>query len=128
MGNKTRTVNTRKQKGLTLISFIIVLSIALSVAYLGMKIGPIYMEYYSVVSALDDMSKEKGYARKSPERLRRILTSRLYISYSSSIDDRHIKISRNDGVRLRVLYEVREPIVGNLDVIVRFDKSVRLLD
>jgi hypothetical protein len=128
LGNKTRTVNTRKQGGLTLIGFIIVLSIALSVVYLGMKIGPIYMEYYAVVSALDDMSKEKGYARKSPERLRRILTGRLYVSYSSSIDDRHIIISRKDGVRLRVVYEVREPIVGNLDVIVSFDKSVRLLD
>ena len=126
MANKTRAVNTRKQGGLTLIGFIIVLSIALFVAYLGMKIGPIYMEYYSVVSAMNDMSKEKGNAKKAPEVLRRNLKARLYVSYSSSIENHHIKVTRSDGVRLRVAYSVREPIIGNLDVIVTFDKSVRL--
>lgn len=121
-------MKTHKQGGLTVIGFVIVLSIALFVAYLGMKIGPIYMEYYSVVSAMNDMAKEKGNARKSPTVLRRNLKARLYVSYSSSIEDRHIKVSRRDGVNLRVVYEVREPLLGNLDVVVSFDKSVRLLD
>ena len=124
MANKTRTVNTRKQGGLTLIGFIIVLSIALFVAYIGMKIGPIYMEYYSVVSAMNDMSKEKGNAKKAPEVLRRNLKARLYVSYSSNVENNHIKVTRSDGVRLRVAYAVREPLLGNLDVIVTFDKSV----
>ena len=128
MLNRKRTLKTHKQGGLTVIGFVIVLSIALFVVFLGMKIGPIYMEYYSVVSAMNDMAAEKGNARKSPTVLRRNLKARLYVSYSSSIEDRHIKISRRDGVNMRVLYEVREPILGNLDVIVRFDKSVRLLD
>ncbi len=126
MANKTRTVNTRKQGGLTLIGFIIVLSIALFVAYIGMKIGPIYMEYYSVVSAMNDMSEEKGNAKRSPFVLRRNLQARLYVSYSSNVKDNHIKVTRSDGVNLRVVYAVREPILGNLDVIVTFDKSVRL--
>ncbi|MCP4046518.1 MAG: DUF4845 domain-containing protein [Gammaproteobacteria bacterium] len=117
---------TRKQGGLTLIGFIIVLSVVLFVAYLGMKIGPKYMEYYSVVSALNDMSKEPGNAKKAPVILRRNLRARLYVSYSSSVRDRHIKITRSNGVRMRVAYEVREPIIGNLDVIMTFDKSVPL--
>ena len=126
MANKTRTVNTRKQGGLTLIGFIIVLSIALFVAYLGMKIGPKYMEYYSVVSALNDMSKETGNAKKTPIVLRRKLNARLDVSYSSSVENKHITVTRSDGVRLRVAYQVREPIIGNLDVIMTFDKSVPL--
>lgn len=126
MANKTRKVNTRKQGGLTLIGFIIVLSIALFVAYLGMKIGPVYMEYYSVVSAMNDMSEEKGNAKKSPVVLRRNLKARLYVSYSSNVKDNHIKVTRSNGVRLRVAYSVREPIIGNLDVIITFDKSVPL--
>jgi Tfp pilus assembly major pilin PilA len=128
LANKTRTLKTRKQGGLTLIGFIIVLGIVLSVAYLGMKIGPIYMEYYSVVSAMNDMSKEKGNAKKSPVVLRRNLRARLYVSYSSSIENKHIKVTRSDGVKLRVAYSVRESIIGNLDVIISFDKSVPLLN
>jgi Tfp pilus assembly major pilin PilA len=126
LANKTRTLKTRKQGGLTLIGFIIVLSIALCVAYLGMKIGPKYMEYYAVVSAMNDMAEVKGNAKKSPVVLRRDLRARLYVSYSSSVEDKHIKVTRSNGVRLRVAYQVREPIIGNLDVIMTFDKSVLL--
>jgi Tfp pilus assembly major pilin PilA len=128
LANRTRIAKTRKQGGLTLIGFIIVLSIALFVAYVGMKIGPIYMEYYSVVSAMNDMSEEKGNAKKSPVVLRRKLQARLYVSYSSNVKDNHIKVTRSDGVKLRVAYSVREPILGNLDVIISFDKSVPLLN
>ncbi len=126
MANRTQIAKTRKQGGLTLIGFIIVLSIALFVAYLGMKIGPKYMEYYAVVSAMNDMSEEKGNAKKSPVVLRRNLKARLYVSYSSSVKDKHIKGTRSNGGRLRVAYDVREPIIGNLDVILTFDKSVPL--
>ena len=126
MANRTRVAKIRKQGGLTLIGFIIVLSIALFVAYLGMKIAPKYMEYYSVVSAMNDMSAEPGNAQKSVSVLRRDLSARLYVSYSSSVKDRHIKLTRSNGVRLVVAYEVREPILGNLDVIMTFKKSVPL--
>ena len=115
-----------KQRGLTLIGFIIVLGIALFVAYLGMKIVPIYIEYYSVVTAMDDIAAEKGNARKPPNVLRSKLRDRLYVSYSTNVEERHIKITRSDGVQMRVNYDVREPIIGNLDVIITFDKSVRL--
>jgi hypothetical protein len=120
--------NIHKQGGLTVVGFIIVLSIALFVAFLGMKIAPLYMEYYAVVKAMNQMSEEKGTARMSPVKLRRNLRARLYVSYSSNVEDKHIKVSRSDGVRMRVAYEVREPILGNLDVIVSFNHSVRLRD
>ena len=124
--NRTRTTKIRKQRGITLIGFIIVLSIALFVAYLGMKIGPIYMGYYSVVSAMNDMSAERGNAQKSPSTLRRDLKARIYVNYATDIKDNQIKIIRSNGVNMRVAYEQREPILGNLDVIVTFDNTVRL--
>ena len=117
-----------KQKGLSLIGFILVLSLALFVSFLGMKIGPIYMEYFAVVSAMDDMASERGNAKRSPDQLRRRLKARLYVSYSNNIEDRHIKFSRSNVVRMRVAYEVRKPIIGNLDIVAKFDRSVRLVD
>jgi len=33
---------------------------------------------------------------------------------------------RRDGVYLRIAYEVRKPILGTLDVVAKFDRSVRL--
>ncbi len=115
-----------KQQGMSLIGFILVLSIVIFVSFIGMKIVPIYMEYYSVVNALNGVAAEKDSARLTPYDLRRKLLNRLYVSYSNNVKESDIDIYRSNGVHLRIAYEVREPIIGNLDVIAKFDKSVRL--
>ncbi len=117
----------RKQNGLTLISFIFVLGFVLFVAFLGMKIGPIYMEYYSVVSAMNGVADERGSANYSPYDIRVKVLNRLYVSYSAeNVKEKHIKITRKNGVYLSIAYEVRKPVIGNLDVVAKFSKSVRL--
>jgi len=117
----------RKQRGLTLIGFVIVLSMVIFVAFIGMKIGPIYMEYYSVVSAMNGVASERGSANLSPFDIRVKIHNRLYVSNTSyNIKDNNIKITRANGVHLRIAYEVRKPVIGNLDVVAKFDRSVRL--
>ena len=117
----------RKQNGLTLISFIFVLGFVLFVAFIGMKIGPIYMEYYSVVSAMNGVAKERGSANYSPYDIKVKVLNRLYVSYSAeNVKEKHIKITRSNGKHLRIAYEVRKPVIGNLDVVAKFDRSVRL--
>lgn len=116
-----------KQRGMSLIGFIIVLSMVIFVFFIGMKIGPMYMEYYSVVSALNGVASERGSANLSPYDLRVKVLNRLYVSYSENVKESHIRIIRGgNGVRLRVAYEVRTPVIGNLDVVGKFDKSVQL--
>ena len=117
-----------KQGGLTLIGFIIVLGFALCITFVGMKIGPIYMEYYSVVTAMNGLAAEKGSARLSPYQIRLRFLTRLNVSYTENVKESHIKLTRGNGVHMRVAYEVRKPIVGNLDVVAKFDKIVRLSD
>jgi hypothetical protein len=120
-------MNMKKQSGMTLIGFVIVLSFVIFISYIGMKIGPIYMEYYGVVSAMDGVAKERGSANFSPYEIRVRVLNRLYVSYSAdNVKERHIKLVRSNGVHLRIAYEVRKPVIGNLDVIATFDRSVRL--
>lgn len=123
------TMKIYKQSGITLIGFIFVLGFALFISFIGMKIGPIYMEYFSVVSAMNGVASEKGSANFSPYDIRVKVLNRLYVSYSAeNVKERHIKLTRNNGVYLRIAYEVRKPVMGNLDVVAKFDKSVRLSD
>ena len=116
------------QGGMTLVGFIIVLGFALFLSFLGMKIGPIYMEYYSVVTAMEGLAAEPRSARLTPYQIRLRFLTRLNVSYTENVKESHIKLTRGNGVHMRVAYEVREPIVGNLDVVAKFDKSVRLSD
>lgn len=115
-----------KQRGLSLIGFILVLSLALFVSFLGMKIGPIYMEYFSVVNAMDNIASEKGSARLSPYQIRLKFSTQMNINAVKNVGERHLRLTRGNGVHMRVTYEVREPLIGNLDVVAKFDKSVRL--
>jgi hypothetical protein len=122
-----RIMKLRKQKGLTFIGFIIVLGFVIFFTYLGMRIGPIYLEYYSVVSSMNGVAAERGSAQFTPFTIKRKMLDRLYLSYASdNVKEQHIKIVRRNGIHMRVTYEVRKPVMGNLDVIASFDNMVQL--
>ena len=123
---KIHNMKIHKQKGITLIGFIFVLAFVIFASFIGMKIGPMYMEYYSVVSAMNGIASERGSARLSPYQIKLRFLTRLNVSYTENVKESHIKLTRGNGVHLRVTYEVRKPIVGNLDVVARFDNSVQL--
>ncbi|KAA9133274.1 DUF4845 domain-containing protein [Marinihelvus fidelis] len=120
-------MRVRKQGGMSLIGFLIVLSMVVFFVYLGMRITPIYLEYYSVVSAMDGISKEPGSARYTPFELKDKFLNRLWVSYSNNnVKAENVKIVRNNGVQIRVQYEVRKPVIGNLDVVASFDRTAQL--
>ena len=115
------------QRGMSLLGFVLVLSMILCFAYLGLRIAPIYLEYYSVVSALNGLAAERGSAQYSPYDIKVKLLNRLYLSYTDdNVGEQNIRIIRRDGVQVRIAYEVRKPVVGNLDVVASFDKTVQL--
>ena len=121
-------INTRKQGGMTIAGFTIVLSFVIFLSYIGMRIGPIYMEYYSVVTAMDGVASERGSAKLPVNDIRAKVLNRLYVSYSANVKGKHVKVTRGNGVHLRIAYNVRTHVIGNLDVIATFDRSVRLSD
>jgi Tfp pilus assembly major pilin PilA len=117
----------RKQNGLTLVGFAIVLVLVVFFAYVGMRIVPLYLEYNAVVSALNDLQREPGAASMSPRKIKNNISNRLWVSYSSeNVKREHIRITRSNGIKVRIAYEVRRPLLGNIDLILSFDRSVTL--
>ena len=124
---RIQKMKIQKQSGMSLIGFIFVLALVIFVSYLGMRIVPIYLEYYSVVQAMDGVAAERGSSRESPFDIRVKMLNRLYVSYSENVKESHIKLTRSSsGVMLNVAYEVRTPVLGNLDVMAKFDRTVKL--
>ena len=117
----------RKQEGLTLIGFGLVLVLVVFFAYVGMRLVPLYLEYHAVVGAMDRLQEDPMAARLSPAAIRERIMRSLYVSYATdNIKRNDIQVKRQDGVQVRVAYEVRKPMVGNVDVIVKFDRTVTL--
>ncbi len=117
----------RKQRGLTLIGFVIVLGFGLLIAYTGMRVIPMYLEYHALVNALNTLQSTPGAKDMDPGRMRNNIINSLWVSYASNnIKREHIRISRSDGVKVRVAYEVRKPWIGNLDIVGKFEKTATL--
>ena len=117
----------RAQRGMTLIGFIIVLAVAGVFIYMGMKVIPMYSEFYAVKEALQGLAGEPEIASKDPAEIEKLFFRRLDISYADTVEPEHVKIVRKDeGYLMTVKYEVRTPLIANLDVVGRFDAEKEL--
>ena len=114
------------QRGMTLLGFLMVLAVVGIFAFMGMKLFPVYSEYYSVVQSMKGIQMEPGVAAMSPERIRDLLDRRFNISYVESVKPEHIKFNRVNGYNLTIAYEVRRPLAYNLDFVAKFSKTVDL--
>ena len=73
------------------------------------------------------LSQEPGIATQDPARIQDLFFRRLYISYSENVKKEHVKLRRIDnGWQMDVNYEIRRPLVGNLDVVGKFNASQAL--
>jgi hypothetical protein len=117
-----------KQSGMTLIGFVMVLGVVGLFAYLGMKLVPMYSEYYAVKQALKGLSVDPGIADRDPAKIKDLFFRRLDISYSENVKPADVKIERQDGGwKMKVNYEVRKPLIYNLDVVGRFEAAQDLV-
>ena len=117
-----------KNKGLTLIGFLIVLVVVLFFAYAGMRVVPMYLEYHALVGAMDKLKNDPMAKSKSPSQIKDSIQRSLWVSYASNnIKPNNIRISKTtDGIKVRVAYEIREDFLGNIDIVGSFDRTVVL--
>ncbi|NKI34404.1 DUF4845 domain-containing protein [Wenzhouxiangella sp. XN79A] len=115
-------MKTKRQMGMTLIGFLLLLSAVIFVAYIGMKLVPIYMNHYNIVSAMKDLAAEPGSAQYSERRVRDLLSRKLSVNYVRSLRPDQIELIRSPQPSLKLEYEVREDLIGNIDVVVSFNR------
>lgn len=112
----------RNQRGMTLIGFVIILAMVGVFIFMGMKLVPMYSEYYAVKQALNEIAKESDISEQDPGRIKDAFFKRLYISYAENVKNENVKIARKDaGYVMTVDYEVRRPLIANIDVVGHFN-------
>jgi len=119
----------RYSRGITLLGFIIMLCVAGFFAYIVMKLVPVYVEYFGVVKAMEQIKIEPGVAQKSVEEIRRDLNVKFDLQYvdEKDIPPQAIQVKREaTGPTLRIAYEKRVPFMYNIDLVASFDKTVNL--
>ena len=117
----------KKQKGLTLISWLAIIAVVLFNAIIAMNVVPVYLNDHSVKSLMEGLEADSSVRGKTPKKIKENITKRLRVNNVYSVTKEHITIkkSKNDYV-ITIEYEPRGKLVGNLDYIVTFKHEARI--
>lgn len=116
----------KRQQGMTFISWLILLAVVGFFAAVTLKLLPIYMEHYSIRHVLAQFEHDRDLAKKSTGEIRTLMKKRLKINgvYGFNVKD-NVSVERDKGkITVRVKYEVRKPMLGNVDLVVHFDDAI----
>ena len=116
----------RRQRGVTMIGWIFLLAPMAVVLYAGIRVGPEYLNYYKVVTAMKETaSKLKSDGTLTPAAIRSALERRFDTGYIDSPTAKEIVVTKADaGWTMTADYETTVPMFGNLYITLVFNKSV----
>jgi hypothetical protein len=113
-----------KQRGMSMMSWLVVLGVLVFFILIGIKMVPTYLENYSIKQVLANMENDRTLRDKSAIALKKSFTSRLRINSVYDFDKNAIKIKKEKfGMRFNVDYEVRKPVAGNVSIVMVFSES-----
>ena len=118
----------RKQQGITFLSFVIVLAVVGFFLYIGMRLFPVYTEFYSANNDIKKTLQAPGAKKKGIQEIRNEIRPRFQISYVDTVNpDKDIKMITVGNVKkVQLKYEVRKPLLYNLDFVAMFDRTYDL--
>lgn len=116
----------RKQAGLSALGWLIVLGVVVSFATCGVKIIPIYLDNLYVQNALKSLSDNNANLKEMDRGdIEKKLISFMSVNSMDGISLDDFKYRRTGtGIVIDAIYEKREPIFGNLDVVVSFKNQL----
>jgi hypothetical protein len=117
-----------KQRGVTMIGWIFLLIPVAIVGYAAIRVGPVYYEYFKLMSAIESTVAElKSEEALAPATIRNALQRRFDTQYVDSIKASELEVTRNDaGWQVNVEYDEEVPMFWNLLLLLRFDRSVSI--
>jgi len=119
--------NMKSQKGMTAIGWLLVLIIAGIFIIIGIKLVPVYIGGYSMYSAMETVERSPKYKGQSVRNIRKLMMVNFDVNYVTAVKPEDISIKRSgNGMEVNVSYEVVRPVLGNLSLLVEFDKTIRI--
>ena len=115
----------RYQQGMTIWGWLMVLGLIGFFTMLVITLLPVYMENMSVKKAVNQVASQPDTATLREKQLYERLSKHFYIDEVHSVkqDDVSIEVDEQDGTKnLVIYYEVRKPIMFNVDAVVWFEE------
>ncbi|PSF10754.1 DUF4845 domain-containing protein [Marinobacter fuscus] len=92
-----------------------------SLLTLAIKIGPAYLDDFTIQEALQSLDGTEGLSRMGPAQVRTLINKRLSVNNVDGFDAKNIAVEKNgERVIIKVDYEVRNNVFRNVDTVVHF--------
>lgn len=115
------------QKGMSLPSLVLMLAVVVFLASAAFKMVPHYVDYKSLDKIITAVEAERG------AQLSTVRDFYEHVGKGQAVNRIDVDLERAIAVRIegdqflvRLHYEKREPLIGNLDLVANFDKEYRL--
>lgn len=119
--------NPQRQQGVTLIGWIVILAIIGFFVLLALRLGPAYIENYSVKKALESLENDPEAYSLSVQQTKSRMDGYFNINYITTVPREAVKIKKSGGtLKVEIDYEVRVPILGNIDAIMTFSDKAEI--
>jgi len=125
--DKARQGSLRRQRGLTAISWILIIALGAFLGLIALKLIPIYLQAFNISTVVTQLPDEPFIGDKGPAEIRKSLMARLKINSVYDFNPNNIVIKKGLNTYLvDVSYEVREPVLANVDIVVSFSNQVEI--
>ena len=112
----------RSQRGLTIVGFLFVAAVVVTIALVGFRVFPAYVEYYAVQKALGQALEESPTG--NIQEIRRAFDRKVSAGYIESVRPTDVQVSR-DGNKLvaSVAWQRVLHMIGNASILLEFDAT-----
>lgn len=124
-------MNRQQQRGASFLSWMILAATAVFVLVTIAKIAPVYMEFATVRSMVDQIAAETGLSPQTGNRqLRAKLDNYMNVNGLYTVKPEYFSIislpEEKNAKALQVKYEVRKHWLANIDFMMNFEHAAKL--
>jgi DNA-dependent RNA polymerase auxiliary subunit epsilon len=116
------------QRGVTFLGWMFLLAPLAVIVYAGIRVTPIYLNYFHVAHAMTQLSSEfSGENPVTPQGVRTSLEKRFDIEYVTHVSAKDVDV-RREGEHwvAEIDYEDVAPLFSNMSILLQFHKQVDL--
>ncbi len=118
-----------RQRGIGLAGWMILILVFGVIISGGVKLLPLYMDHYAISKVFDQLATEPGMADRNKKGIINAIDKKLRINQIRNFPlSENLKLEKTErGTKIILKYEVRVPLIQNIDLIASFDKEVELI-
>ncbi|MBZ4193770.1 MAG: DUF4845 domain-containing protein [Candidatus Contendobacter sp.] len=116
-----------QQGGMTLIGMLLIIIVIAFIGLIGMKVVPMYIQYYTIKSTIESIRKEPQLAQMSPSDIQNAIQKRFDIGYVDKVKARDLKIKNDRNTRvLELVYQEETELFYGLYVVLKVNETIAL--